>query len=101
MKRFLLLAGLSLGLYGCGDAYDDIADACRSSRALEKLSPELRQAYCACQVEEARGKEYAPEILAAFAEKWRGEAPKNVSALVQGEWFLFQLRCIRKTGAKL
>lgn len=101
MKRFFLVAGLSLGLAGCGDAYDDIADACQANATLQKLSPEKREAYCACQVEEARKKNYKPEVLEAFAGKWRGETPKNVSAMVQGEWFLFQLRCIRKAGVKL
>jgi hypothetical protein len=101
MKRMLLVAGLSLGLAACGDAYDEIADACQSSQDLKALSPEQREAYCACQVDEARAKEYTPEILESFAAKWRGEAPRNADAMVQGEWFLFQLRCIRKTGVKL
>lgn len=101
MKHSFLILVLAFALAGCSDAYDDIADACQSNSVVSKLAAEQREVFCGCVAEEARKKSYPEDVLKAFAGKWRGQEPKNVSAMVQGEWFLFQLRCIRETGVKL
>lgn len=101
MKLGYLLPILALVLAGCGDAYDDIASACQGNKAVKSLPEGKAEAYCACQTEMAKSKNYPPEILEAFAAKWRGEKPKNVPVKVEGEWFVFQLRCIKKTGVKM
>lgn len=101
MKRLSLVTVLALALMGCGDAYDDIASACRDSEAVKALPEGKAEAFCACQAEMAKEKKHPEDALKAFAAKWRGEEPKNVTVKVQGDWFLFQLQCMRKTGVKL
>jgi hypothetical protein len=99
MKRLIMVAALAL--VGCGDAYGDLVSACQSSRTVKALSGAKAGKFCACQADMARAKKHSPEMVKALAEKWRGEMPKNVPTRIQGEWFVFQLQCLKKAGLKL
>lgn len=101
MKRLSLTTVLALALMGCGDAYDDIASACQASEAVKALPEAKAEAFCVCQAEMAKEKNHPEDALKMFAAKWRGEEPKNVPVMVQGDWFLFQLQCMRRTDVKL
>jgi hypothetical protein len=98
MKRLYLMPVLALTLAGCGDAYDEVVDACTASRSVKDLPAAKAENFCACQAEMAREKKHPPEALRAFAAKWRGEKPENVPVAVQGDWFLIQLRCLARAG---